>query len=372
MFRDAVTLAGGLLALLLVLRMSKIKSTLAVFSAAFALVGSAAVGARGAGDLSDLQARMDEVQAELDATTARLEDLRTQRDVVRERISALELQIDRLDDRKDRLSEQAERRADFLYRQGSVGMFEALVTAEDFGELLDRVELTSQVAAQSNDVFYRLARDEEEVTALREELEERQRELGETTSDLEATAAELQDKFEEAADEYRELKEQLAAERREAAQAAAAPDPAAPDAAPDPAPVPAAEGGGGGGMACPVNGPVSFIDSWGAPRDGHTHVGVDMMADYGTPLVAIVSGTVSSGWSDSGGNMIFLSGEDGNSYWYLHNEQNLVTGGHVSVGQQIATVGDTGNAVGIPHLHFEYHPGGGGPVNPYPLVAGIC
>ena len=70
--------------------------------------------------------------------------------------------------------------------------------------------------------------------------------------------------------------------------------------------------------------------------------------------------------------MIFLSGDDGNQYWYMHNQENLVTGGHVSAGQQIATVGDTGNAVGTPHLHFEYHPGGGAPVNPYPVVAPIC
>ena len=315
---------------------------------------------------------MDEVQAELDATTARLEDLRTEQDAVRERISTIELQIDRLDERKDRFSEQAEKRADFLYRQGSVGMFEALVTAEDFGELVARAELASHVAAQGNDVFYRLARDEEELIALSAELDERQQELGETTSDLEATAAELQDKFEEAADEYRDLKEQLAAERRAAAEAASSPQTDAAPAPPAPAPPTGGGGSGGGGMVCPVNGPVSFIDSWGGPRDGHTHVGVDMMADYGTPLVAIVSGTISSSWSDSGGNMIFLSGDDGNSYWYLHNEQNLVTSGHVSAGQQIGTVGDTGNAVGIPHLHFEYHPGGGGPVNPYPLVAGIC
>jgi murein DD-endopeptidase MepM/ murein hydrolase activator NlpD len=70
--------------------------------------------------------------------------------------------------------------------------------------------------------------------------------------------------------------------------------------------------------------------------------------------------------------MIFLSGDDGNQYWYMHNEQNFVSGGHVSAGQHIAAVGDTGNASGTPHLHFEYHPGGGAAVNPYPLVASIC
>jgi murein DD-endopeptidase MepM/ murein hydrolase activator NlpD len=98
-----------------------------------------------------------------------------------------------------------------------------------------------------------------------------------------------------------------------------------------------------------------------------------MMAAYGTPLVAIVSGTITySGYGGSAGYWLILSGDDGNGYWYMHNEKNLVSGGHVSVGQQIATLGDTGNAAGTPHLHFEFHPGGGAAVNPTPLVASIC
>jgi len=167
-----------------------------------------------------------------------------------------------------------------------------------------------------------------------------------------------------------------------AAQAAVAPRRVAVKSAPAAA---AAQPTGGGptadvptvstnGKTCPVAGPVSFIDSWGYPRSGgRTHEGVDMMADYGTPVVAIVSGSITyAGYGSSAGNWLILSGSDGNSYWYMHNQQNLVNGGAVSAGQQIATVGDTGNAVGIPHLHFEFHPGGGGPVNPYPLVASIC
>ena len=327
--------------------------------------------ARGQGTLAGLEARLDELQSDLDDTTGRIEMLRTEQEDVRERIGEIELEIDQLDDRKSRLTKLAVERANVLYRQGSVGMLEALVAAEDFGELLNRVDLAARVSEQGNDVFYRLDRDQEELTALSDELDDRSVTLAETTSELENEVADLHAKFEETGDEIQDLKKELAAARREAA--------AEEEAA---APTGGTTGGGtpsgdappvsGNGLICPVNGPVSFIDSWGAPRDGHTHVGVDMMADYGTPLVAIVSGTVTSAYSSTGGNSIYFSGDDGNSYWYLHNQENLVTSGHVSKGQQIATVGDTGNATGIPHLHFEYHPGGGGPVNPYPLVASIC
>jgi murein DD-endopeptidase MepM/ murein hydrolase activator NlpD len=98
-----------------------------------------------------------------------------------------------------------------------------------------------------------------------------------------------------------------------------------------------------------------------------------MMADYGTPVVAITAGTIGgAGYHSLGGNMLYLTANNGDVYYYAHNQTNMVTSGRVSAGEQIATVGDTGNASGVPHLHFEYHPGGGGAVNPYPLVASIC
>ncbi|MCP3998582.1 MAG: peptidoglycan DD-metalloendopeptidase family protein [bacterium] len=133
-----------------------------------------------------------------------------------------------------------------------------------------------------------------------------------------------------------------------------------------------------GSMACPVNGAVAFTDTWGAPRSGgRTHEGVDMIAARGTPLVAIEDGTIKRmGNGGLGGITIYLTGASGDQYYYAHLDAwapGLTVGQSVAVGEPIGTVGNTGNAqYTIPHLHFEFHPGGGSPVNPYPLVAGLC
>jgi hypothetical protein len=138
----------------------------------------------------------------------------------------------------------------------------------------------------------------------------------------------------------------------------------------------------------PVVGKVAYIDDFGAPRPGGPHQGNDIIAEKKSPAVAAEAGKVKY-WTTSAaaGCMLYLYGESGTTYLYIHLNNDLTmkndnrgkcikgtaymvkNGARVAAGQQIAYVGDSGDADGRnSHLHFEVHPGGGKAVSPYPYL----
>jgi peptidoglycan LD-endopeptidase LytH len=121
-------------------------------------------------------------------------------------------------------------------------------------------------------------------------------------------------------------------------------------------------------IVCPMNG-SAYGDTWGAPRSGgRSHEGVDMLAPTGTPVYAVVSGVVNFRQNRLGGNAASLAGDNGNRYYFAHLASYEGASRRVTQGEVIGYNGETGNATGTPHLHFEIHPGGGLPVNPTPSV----
>jgi murein DD-endopeptidase MepM/ murein hydrolase activator NlpD len=137
-----------------------------------------------------------------------------------------------------------------------------------------------------------------------------------------------------------------------------------------------------GGYVFPVFGAAAFGNTFGAFRAdvaGKWHHGEDLVAPYGTPLLAVADGTLFSvGWNDVGGWRLWLRDRAGNEFYYAHLSAYsplAIAGKTVKAGDVLGFVGDSGDADGgIPHLHFEIHPvdflayGYDGAVAPYPFL----
>ena len=114
-----------------------------------------------------------------------------------------------------------------------------------------------------------------------------------------------------------------------------------------------------------------------APRSGHRHMGHDVSAARGTPVVAPFAGVVA--WvryqRAGAGHYVVLDADDERDYVFMHLRRGsipVVEGQRVAAGEQIGEVGNSGRSFG-PHLHFEVWVGGwyekgGEPVDPLPLL----
>jgi murein DD-endopeptidase MepM/ murein hydrolase activator NlpD len=99
------------------------------------------------------------------------------------------------------------------------------------------------------------------------------------------------------------------------------------------------------------------------------HPGVDLAADYGTPIYAAETGVVVfAGWHRQGyGELIILDHGDGWTTYYGHLSKRFVgCGDQITEGQIIGEMGSSGNATGV-HLHFEIR-NADSPQNPYDLI----
>lgn len=114
------------------------------------------------------------------------------------------------------------------------------------------------------------------------------------------------------------------------------------------------------------SGSPNFGATFGAPRDGHSHQGVDIFATEGTPVKAVVDGSVVYSENTLGGQTATLIGPDNTSYYYAHLSGYEGAARSVRAGDVIGYVGRTGNASQTPaHLHFEIHPNRGDAIDPY-------
>ncbi|ASD63715.1 M23 family metallopeptidase [Bdellovibrio bacteriovorus] len=105
------------------------------------------------------------------------------------------------------------------------------------------------------------------------------------------------------------------------------------------------------------------------PNKRRPHLGIDLAAPKGTPILASQAGTVIyAGREFRGyGKMVLIESGNGWATLYAHFDKILVSEGQkVRQGEVVGAMGRTGRATGV-HLHFEVRKDRG-PIDPLPLL----
>jgi murein DD-endopeptidase MepM/ murein hydrolase activator NlpD len=127
----------------------------------------------------------------------------------------------------------------------------------------------------------------------------------------------------------------------------------------------------------PVRGAHTMGTGAAAFGGGRGHMGQDVFASCGTPLVAATGGVVKfKRYQSRAGNYLVIDGDRTSydyAYMHLRDAALVDQGDHVYTGQRIGFVGDTGHADGC-HLHFEVWTGpgwysGGHAIDPLPFLS---
>ncbi len=311
--------------------------------------------------------------------TANLND---QISVINLLIADKQLELEEAEAHLAELNAKNKERIRAMEEEGSLSYWSVLFKANNFADLLDRLNMVEEIAASDHRRLKEMSAVAEEVAAAKAEMEVERAALEDARKELEASQVELEAKRAEAdklladlvatGEEYQKLIEEA---EHKAGQLEGEIDEL--DEAIDDAkyqqwlstsiPTPPRPSGGNAGDGNTVGGLTWLIPCnytrFSSPfgyrihpvyGDYRFHYGVDLAAPSGTPIVATRSGVVQRAYySSSGGYTVEIDHQDGFVSMYLHQTHYVVSAGdYVSAGQVIGYVGSTGTSTG-PHLHFS-------------------
>lgn len=290
-----------------------------------------------------------------------------------------------------------ETRIRVMYENGETSYMEVLLNSDSFSDMLSNMEIVSQIMEYDKNVVTEVQQMRDSIEQMKEKLESDHKQQKEHKDSLEAGKHELEadkaklktmmEQVESNMDSARKLAAQMDAEREqinaEIAELSRREAEAARKRAQEEKRKAAQQNSSsshtavfsGGSMRWPCPN-YSYISSeFGArvhPIIGEWqsgHKGIDIASGKGNPILAAKSGTVVKSYlSSSYGNYVVVSHGGGLMTAYAHMSKRMVSvGDTVSAGQQIGTVGSTGNSTGN-HLHFEVYVDGA-VVNPMDYVS---
>ncbi len=342
--------------------------------------------------IEEILDEIDQIQSELNVAQIKLEEAQIAQNSAQEAMSDASQRMIALEAQIDVLKERLAVRVWALYRDGSTSILDVLMGSTTFGEFLNRIGYIQKIAERDADLI-------REGKTLRDEAQEAQREysrqksladsqadlarsvkisLSEKRSQLETQVASLAQQAEsleaqaatsagsqdaraaeaaaakaEAAFKAQQEAEAKAAEVKPTPKPEPKPEPSKPKPTPQPEPKPV-----------PSVSTKTIIHPCPGARvssgfgyrsfDNSFHKGIDYAAPEGTPYYAVASGTVIIATSSvSAGNWIVIAHGGGMVTKYMHSSEIFVKPGqHVSQGDHIGNVGNTGYSTGS-HLHFQ-------------------
>ena len=353
-----------------------------------------------------IQEKITEVQGQYEENENEIVDLMERKSVIDQEVQLLNEQVDNINDqlkafnlliadKQDELDNAEERyqqlnddnklRIRTMEEEGELSYWEVLFKANNFSDLLDRLNMVEEIAASDNRRLQELADAANNVVEAQQELEVEKEDMEKTKEELDSTQAELDAKVQESMDLLQELLskgDELTAlqEEYEAMEAEfleqiaqkeveySAAKQAEWEAYMATYVPPTTEGGsggsggsggtsGGGGWVRPcsytsITSPFGYRES---PTTGAStyHQGVDLDTGTGDPVVAARAGVViAASYSSSAGYYVQIDHQDGFRSIYMHlSSIGASVGQIVSAGTYIGATGATGIATGD-HLHF--------------------
>lgn len=323
---------------------------IAVALSASLMLPSTAVGESAA----QLKARLDALQAQTRKAGSRYSSAYWRLDETEVRLTKTNRRLAATRKKLAASKKRLNMRANGMYRRSDLGSVELLLGSSSFQQMVMRLEFIQRVGEADAHAVAEVKALQSKLLSERKELSSQRKQRSRDVKRLRAEKDRLNKKLGSLEREFRRVKAQLDAARSGGRRPSGVASVAGPN-----------------GMVFPVVGSYYYANTWGASRSGgrRRHKGTDIMARHGTPCVAVLSGTVTSKTGGLGGKTIWLRADNGWAFYYAHLQGFAVTSGRVKAGQIIGYVGSTGNASGgAPHLHFQIHPGGGAPVNPYPYL----
>ena len=328
--------------------------------------------------VEDLIMQISSAQSEIDELDSQIADMNAQ---IEEAQNKLDEKQEEYDDKQELL----EKRLVAAYEAGETSYLDVLLSSSSLTDLISNYYMISEITQSDMDLMEKIKKEQEEIETAKQTIETSKKELDSVRAQKQQKATELQNtknekdnyvaqlnedekntqaELEQFEQDKRDIQAQLAAIARQ--EAANASNSNVSNITNNPS---------SSGYIRPIVG-YSITTGW-MGYSGHTGVDFSGSGIAGKPVLAAKAGTVvtstalkyANGNYRSYGEYIVINHHDGTMTLYAHGApgSRLVSAGQtVSQGQQIMSVGTTGNSTGY-HLHFEVRVNGT-PVNPTPYL----